>query len=142
MLMSFFAEMQSAVMTSFVGVDCGSFPSSTTRIIRSRSVKIPARISPSPTTATAPTRRSFIKRTASWTVESGDTVTARWIGGRIQVEVLGEVVGSAAVGEEITVHLATGLRVRALVEDARTVVFPIPNANESGYAPAKKSDDR
>lgn len=75
-------------------------------------------------------------------VESGDVVTARWAGGRIQIEVPAEVVGSGAVGDAVTVRLATGLRVEALIVDARTVVFPISQATEAAVEAAGKSDNR
>ena len=64
------------VITCATGVVEGSRPCSTTLVIRSRSVKIPASVSWS-RTATAPTWFLTIAETASFTVADFDT----WVGG-------------------------------------------------------------
>jgi len=56
-------------------------------------------------------------------VTSGSNVTVRWRTGRVTVELPGRAVGNAAEGEEVSVRLNTGLRVRGTAIDSSTVVL-------------------
>lgn len=56
-------------------------------------------------------------------VTSGSNVTVRWSTGRVTVELPGRAIGDAAQGEEVTVRLETGLRVRGTAVDSTTVVL-------------------
>ncbi len=56
-------------------------------------------------------------------VASGTNVTVRWTTGRVTVELSGRAVGNAALGEEVSVRLKTGLRVRGIAIDSITVLL-------------------
>jgi flagella basal body P-ring formation protein FlgA len=54
-------------------------------------------------------------------VTSGSAVTVHWSVGRVTLEVVGEAIGDAAIGDTVLVRLRTGIRVRGVVTDAATV---------------------
>lgn len=54
-------------------------------------------------------------------VTSGSAVTVHWSVGRVALEVVGEAIGDAAIGDTVLVRLRTGIRVRGIVVDAATV---------------------
>lgn len=56
-------------------------------------------------------------------VRSGEAVTVRWTSGRVTIDVPGEAIGEAALGETVLVRLETGLRVRGTAADSQTVIL-------------------